>query len=399
MNIITTNEALQDFCSRLRGKPYVTVDTEFMRERTFWPKLCLLQMAGSDANDPAQVAAIDPLAPGLDLAPVLEVMRDQSIVKVFHAARQDVEIFFNLMQEVPQPLFDTQVAAMVCGFGDSVSYETLCAKLTDARIDKSSRFTDWAARPLTEKQVVYALGDVTHLRVVYEKMMARITANGRGEWLDDEMAALLNPKNYAVAPEDAWQRLKLRHEKPQVLVLVQALAAWRERVAQSADVPRSRVLRDEALMEIVHHPPADSVALARIRGLNHGFAEGKHGQEILAVVAAARHVKPGAQFQQDRKHLPNNIGAVVELLKVLLKQVAEEHEVASRMLASGDDLDLIAAEDKPDVPAMQGWRYEIFGKQALALKRGEVSLRISGRRVECVPTARQMEQDNGGHSR
>ncbi len=384
MNIITTTEALAAFCARLQNEPFITVDTEFMRERTYWPKLCLLQMAGANLNDPDQVAAIDPLAEGLDMAPVFALMRDPKIIKVFHAARQDVEIFYNLMGEIPQPLFDTQVAAMVCGFGESVSYETLCAKLADAKIDKSSRFTDWSARPLTEKQVVYALGDVTHLRIVYSRLMAQIISTDRGSWLDDEMETLHDPEIYRTTPERAWERLKLRHEKPQVLHFIQALAAWREKLAQTHDIPRSRVLRDEALLEIAHHPPRDTMALARIRGLGQGFAEGKHGQEIIAVIAEALGQKPTTTQKADHHHLPNNIGPVVDLLRVLLKQVAEENGVASRLLASGDDLDMIATYDQPDVPAMQGWRYELFGKQAQALKRGELALKIEKRMVKFI---------------
>lgn len=384
MQLITTNEALTGFCDRLQTASYITVDTEFMRERTYWPKLCLLQMAGPDLHDPAQVAAIDPLAPGLDLAPVLALMRNPKIIKVFHAARQDVEIFYDLMRDIPQPLFDTQIAAMVCGFGESASYETLCAKLAKATIDKSSRFTDWSARPLTEKQIIYALGDVTHLRIVYEKLMQQIISTGRGEWLDDEMSALLDPKLYAVTPETAWERMKLRHEKPQVLAIVQALAGWREQLAQQNDIPRGRVLRDEALMEIAHHPPRDTAALARIRGLSQGFADGKHGQEILAVVASAQNGKAPLAQKSERHHLPNTIGPVVELLKVLLKQVAEDNEIAPRLLANSEELDLLAAQDNPAIPAMQGWRYDLFGKPAQALKRGDLVLRIRGRKVECV---------------
>ncbi len=384
MQLITTTDALAGFCAALEHAPFVTIDTEFIRERTYWPRLCLLQIAGPDLDDPAQVAAVDPLASGLDLAPVLELLRNQNVLKVFHAARQDVEIFYNLMQEVPQPLFDTQVAAMVCGFGESVSYETLCAKLADAKIDKSSRFTDWAIRPLTEKQITYALGDVTHLRVVYHKLQEQIAASGRESWLAGEMAALHDPALYFTKPEDAWERLRLRHEKPATMVYVRALAAWRERTAQQHDIPRGRVLRDEALMEIAHHPAHDIAALARIRGLGQGFAEGRHGQEILTVIAAARQETP-QQDGEKPKHLPNNIGPVVDLLKVLLKQVCEEHGVASKLLANADDLDLIAASDNPDVPAMQGWRYEMFGKLAQALKRGELALIIEGRKVKVVP--------------
>jgi ribonuclease D len=392
MQLITTTTALAAFCARVQDAAYITVDTEFMRERTYWPKLCLLQIAGADAADPQQVAAIDPLAEGMDLTPVFALMRNPRLIKVFHAARQDVEIFYNLMGTLPQPLFDTQVAAMVCGFGDSASYETLCAKLANAVIDKSSRFTDWSVRPLTEKQILYAVGDVTHLRIVYEKLMAQITASGRGDWLDEEMAALLNPEIYHLMPERAWERLKLRHEKPQVMALVQGLAAWREHTAQQHDIPRGRVLRDEALLEIAHHPATDTAALARIRGLSQGFAEGKHGQEILAVIAAARHNSAPPATKAERRHLPNDLGAVVEVLKVLLKQIAETQGVASRMIATSDELDLIAAQDHPDIPAMQGWRYELFGKHAQALKRGDVVLQVKGRMVQCVPLAAAIEE-------
>jgi ribonuclease D len=386
MTMITTTAALADFCARLRGASFITVDTEFMRERTYWPKLCLIQVAGPDLNDPTQVAAIDPLSPELELRPLLELMQDQSIVKVFHAARQDVEIFYNLTSKVPSPLFDTQIAAMVCGFGEQVSYETLCNKLAKATIDKSSRFTDWAARPLSEKQVTYALGDVTHLRIVYQALMEKIVSSNRGEWLDDEMASLLDEKNYIMTPETAWERLRLRHEKPPVLAQAMALAAWRERLAQQQDVPRSRILRDEALMEIAHHPPQDTVALARIRGLSSGFAEGRHGREILAIVAAARTQALPPRLEAPKQG-PQPAAAVVELLRVLLKQVAEEHDIASRMIANAEELDRIAAEDHPDIPAMQGWRYELFGKRAQALKRGEIALRIKGRKIETFSLA------------
>lgn len=387
MNLITTTEELAAFCAKLRNQPYVAIDTEFMREKTYWPRLCLLQLAGADEDDPAQVAAIDPLAEGLDLAPVLELLCNPQILKLFHAARQDIEIFYNLTQLVPQPLFDTQIAAMVCGFGESASYETLCAKLAEAKIDKSSRFTDWSHRPLTEKQIAYALGDVTHLRTVYRKLRDQIAESGREAWLAGEMAALADPGLYFTTPDEAWERLRLRHEKPQTMAYVRALAAWRERVAQRNDVPRGRILRDEALMEIAHHPPHDVAALARIRGLSQGFAEGRHGQEILVAIAEAAALPLPSAPRQERKNLPNNIGPVVDLLKVLLKQVCDEHGVASKLLANADDLEQIAAFDDPNVPAMQGWRYEIFGKQAQALKRGELAMRIEGRKVRVVPVA------------
>ncbi|HYD69381.1 ribonuclease D, partial [Azospirillum sp.] len=272
MTLITTTSELDAFCRGLAGADYITVDTEFLREKTYYPQLCLIQVAGPDG-----AVAIDPLAEGIDLTSLLDVLVDPNVLKVFHAARQDVEIFFHLTGKIPHPLFDTQVAAMVCGFGESVGYETLVTKLAGARIDKSSRFTDWSARPLTERQLTYALSDVIHLRPAFEKLRKRLNRTGRAHWLEEEMAVLTNPATYTVEPDTSWQRLKVRTNKPRFMAILKELAAWREREAQRRDLPRSRVLRDEALLEIAAHAPTTVDDLARTRGMGRGFAEGKQG--------------------------------------------------------------------------------------------------------------------------
>ncbi|MDE1901555.1 MAG: ribonuclease D [Alphaproteobacteria bacterium] len=377
MSLITTTAALADFCNRQQNAAFITVDTEFMRERTFWPKLCLVQVGGADES-----VAIDPLAEGIDLAPLFDLLANPNVLKVFHAARQDVEIFYNLTGRVPAPMVDTQVAAMVCGYGESASYETLATSLAGAKIDKSSRFTDWARRPLSDKQIDYALGDVIHLREVYRKLKTMLDKNARTAWVAEEMAFLTAPSTYAADPRDAWRRLKLRSDKPRLCALAQEVAAWRDLEAQRLDVPRGRVMRDEALLEIIHHPPQDAAELARIRGVGNGFAESRGGRDLIDAVARALAL-PVDQCPKgdERRNLPGGLGPVVDLLKVLLKQVSEEHGVAAKLIAHTDDLEDIAANDAADVPALHGWRRELFGNLALALKRGEVVLGLKGRRV------------------
>ena len=378
MPLITTTEQLAAFCARHEGAEYLTVDTEFMRERTYWPKLCLVQVGGA-----TEAVAIDPLAAGIDLSPLFALLENPKILKVFHAARQDVEIFYNLTGKVPAPMFDSQVAAMVCGFGEAASYETLASSLAGAKIDKSSRFTDWAHRPLTEKQLAYALDDVIHLRQVYEKLRAKLEKSGRGSWVGEEMAFLSHASTYAVNPKDVWRRLKLRGEKPRSRAILQEIAAWRESEAQRIDVPRNRILRDEAMLEIAHHPPQSVADLARIRGVGNGFAESRAGGELIAAVARGvalplDQAPPG----EERRVLPNGIGAVIDLLKVLLKQVSDEHGVAAKLIATTDELEAIAATDAADVPALHGWRRELFGNLALALKHGELVMGLKGKKVE-----------------
>ncbi len=383
MPMISDTPSLAAFCERLSHAEFVTVDTEFMRERTYWPQLCLVQLGGPD-----EARAVDPLAPGIDLAPLFDLLANPKVLKVFHAARQDVEIFLKATGAVPTPLFDTQVAAMVCGFGDSVGYETLVSQLARARIDKSMRFTDWSLRPLSERQVQYALADVTHLRVAYEKLASMLSTNGRAEWLAQETLELADPATYRTDPEDAWRRLKPRSTSPKFLILLKELAAWREREAQDRDLPRQRVIRDESLTEIAAHAPVSIEELGRTRGLGKGLVEGKMGQAILEVVARARAIPDGdAPVPPDRPDLPRGLGPVVDLLKVLLKMKCDEHGVAQKLVANSADVEAIAADDDAQVPALVGWRRELFGEDALKLKHGRLGLGFctDGRRLRLVP--------------
>lgn len=381
MTLITDNAALAQFCAEQQGAAFVAVDTEFIRERTYWPILCLVQVAG-----PRRAVAIDALAPGLDLTPLLALMAEPSVLKVFHAARQDVEIFYNLSGRLPEPLFDTQVAAMVCGFGDAASYETLVGKLAQAALDKSSRFTDWSHRPLTERQIRYALADVVHLRTVYEKLLQQLALNGRSSWFAEEMAGLADPAIYRTDPGEAWRRFRLRGRvDPRFFGVLRALAAWREIAARQRNLPRGRIMRDEAVLEIAAHIPKSIEALARTRSLGKGVAEGKLGGEILEAVqrglAEAAAVAPPVPA---RPEAPAGVGPLIELLRVLLKQRCEDHQVAQKLVASAEDLEMIAADDNAPVPALSGWRREIFGKDALALKNGRLALTVRGNRVALV---------------
>ena len=383
MPMISDTQSLAAFCQRLKSTPFITVDTEFMREKTYWPQLCLVQVAGPD-----EARAIDPLAPGMDLTPLFELMADTNVLKVFHAARQDVEIFLHLADAIPTPIFDTQIAAMVCGFGDSVGYETLASQLAKARIDKSMRFTDWAMRPLSEKQIQYALADVTHLRVAYEKLVRKVEKNGRISWLSEEMALLTEPGTYRVDPENAWKRLKPRSSSGRFLAVLKELAAWREREAQDRDLPRQRILRDETLTEIAAHHPVDTNELGRTRGIGKGLVEGKMGQAILEAVKRGVAI-PESECPKpaDRVDVPKGLGPVVDLLKVLLKMKCDEHGVASKLVANSADIDAIASDDDADVPALHGWRRDLFGEDALALKHGRLGLGFctDGRRLRMVP--------------
>lgn len=381
MPLITDTARLSEFCARLAQEEFVAVDTEFIREKTYYPQVCLIQLAGE-----GEAYAVDALAPGLDLSPVYDLMRNPNVLKVFHAARQDIEIFMMKMDAVPAPMFDTQVAAMVAGFGEQAGYETLVQALARASIDKSSRFTDWALRPLTEKQVAYALSDVTYLRTVYKKLKERLDRSGRHHWVESEMQTLTDPATYRGDPREMWRRLRVRSQKPRFLAILRELAAWRELAAQQRDIPRQRMLRDEALIEIAAHAPATSDELARTRGLSDGLARGKIGAELLAAVARGVAVPESeAPHMAERPDLPRSNGAVAEILRVLLKMRADEHNVAARLIAASDDLDRLAAEDEPDVPALKGWRREIFGEDAIALKQGRLALVVKGRKLTAVP--------------
>ncbi|OYW66824.1 MAG: ribonuclease D [Bosea sp. 12-68-7] len=376
MNLITTTADLADACARLASHPFVTVDTEFLRETTYYPKLCLIQLASPD-----EAVLVDPLAPELDLAPFFGLMVDEAVVKVFHAARQDLEIVWMLGRVLPSPLFDTQVAAMVCGYGDSVGYEQLANDLAKARIDKSSRFTDWSRRPLNDAQLVYAEADVTHLRDIYLALKADLEQTGREGWVAEEMAVLNSPATYEVKPENAWQRLKGRIRKPKELAVLMELAAWREREAQHRDVPRQRVLKDDALMDIVQRAPRSVEALAELRSVPNGFERSRSGGEVLAAIERGLALDPKTLPRLERERGRGGNGAVLDLLKVLLKAVAEAERVAPKIIASSDDLEAIASDDEAEVPALQGWRREVFGEKALALKSGTLGLRVLRGRV------------------
>jgi ribonuclease D len=384
MTPITTTAELAAFCNALKGRPFVAVDTEFMRETTYWPKLCLIQAAAGDAE-----AVIDPLSEDLDLAPFLDVLRDTSIEKVFHAARQDVEIFNNL-DAMPKPLFDTQVAGMAAGFGEQIAYDALVRQMLKIELDKSSRFTDWARRPLSDAQLTYALADVTHLARLYPMLHERLEKNGRLSWVQEEMAALTAPALYDVNPENAWKRLKPRRHTAKYLAVFRAVAAWRERTAQQRDQPRGRILKDEAIDELATQAPTDAEAINRLRSVPKGFSGSRFGPDLLVAIAEALKDPEAYAPKMDRPtSAPNqNTGAVVELLKVLLKARAEDAGVASKLIATVSDLEKIAAEDEADTQALHGWRRDAFGEDALRLKRGELALVLDGSRVRVVEVRR-----------
>ncbi|MBL0371292.1 ribonuclease D [Rhizobium sp. KVB221] len=388
MRIISDTNALTEACELLAKSDYVAVDTEFLRETTFWPQLCLIQLSGPELD-----AIVDPLVDGIDLAPFFKLMGDSSVTKVFHAARQDIEIIFNRGNLIPHPIFDTQVAAMVCGFGDSASYDSLVQKIKNVQLDKSSRFTDWSHRPLSDKQLDYAIADVTHLRDVYLHLKAELERENRTEWLAEEMAILESRETYDLHPDDAWMRLRMRIRKPIELAILKNLAGWREREARNRDVPRGRVLKDDAIFEIAQQQPKDTDALARLRTIPKGFERSQSGAAILAAVNAALAI-PKADLPKIPRptNLPEGTGAAVEMLKVLLKLIAEKQGVAAKIIASGDDLDMLAAKgEDADVAALHGWRREIFGTPALKMISGEMALRFVNKRVDVVDVAPQAE--------
>jgi ribonuclease D len=380
MQVITNTGALTAFCEALKTADYITVDTEFMRESTFWPILCLVQVAG-----PEDEAIIDPLADGIDLSPLYDLIADENVLKVMHAASQDIEIFHHFGGVTPQPLFDTQIGAMVAGFGDQVGYEGLIAKLAKAQLDKGSRFTDWSARPLSGSQLDYALADVTHLRVAYEKLVAIIEENGRLAWVEQEMVKLAAPEKYEVRPEEAWRRLKPKRAQPRYLAVLQAVAAWRDREAMSRDMPRNRILRDDVLSQIAARPPDNAKTLSRVRGIPKGFVEGKLGRGLMDAVEAGRDLPEGeAPVLPALVDLPPGAGPLMDLLKVLLKYKCDTHDVAQKLVATMADLEAVAASDDADVPALQGWRREVFGDDALRLKHGEIALGAGHGKVRMV---------------
>jgi len=377
MELITSTDVLAAFSKRAAGYDFVTVDTEFLRETTYWPKLCLLQAATLD-----EAVLIDPLAPGLDLSPFFKLLANDKVRKVFHAARQDIEIFVKLTGKVPANIFDTQVAASVCGFGDSVSYDNLVRSITKVELDKSSRFTDWSARPLTEKQKVYALADVTHLRDVYAALVKQVDDTGRWDWVEDELAVLESIHTYVVQPEHAWERLKARLAKPRDVAALKALAAWREQRAQDTDQPRSRILKDDALIELAMQRPLNAESFDKLRAVQRGYGRSSAAAEIVSILKDVEALpKSDLPKLPDRHRGPSPKGAVGDLLRVLLKSVAEDNGVASRIIATSDDIDALVLDDDADVPALKGWRRKLFGDKALAIKHGKLGLAASKKGV------------------
>ncbi len=351
-----------------------------MRESTYWPDLCLIQIA-SDTEE----AIIDPLSKDLDMSALYDLMADTSVVKVFHAARQDIEIFFNLSGKVPTPLFDTQVAAMVCGFGEQISYSMLVQKITKTELDKSSRFTDWAKRPLSEKQLNYAIGDVTHLRDIYKRLKNDLEKSNRSSWLDEEMKLLTSKETYDIQPVDAWKRMKMRVKSRKALGILMELAAWREKLAQSANIPRGRVLKDDALFDIANQAPKNTKDLGQLRAVSEGFARSDKGKQVISAIERGK-AKDLDSIPPLKKGTPLDAQAmaICELLRVLLKAIAANNGVAPKMIASTNDLEKLALSDEADIPALNGWRYELFGLPALRIKRGELLLTVKDQKVQTI---------------
>ncbi len=363
----------------MAGHPFITVDTEFLRETTYYPLLCVAQIASPD-----EAVVVDALAPGIDLAPFYALMADERVMKVFHAARQDIEIVWHAAKLIPHPIFDTQVAAMVLGYGDSISYEQLVARITGDSLDKSHRFTDWTRRPLSEAQLAYAISDVTHLRDIYLALVEDLKRRGRADWVEDEMGVLTSPDTYRMEPENAWKRLTTRVRKPKELAVLIEVAAWREQEAQSRDVPRSRVLKDDAIADIAVQAPTTAERLKTLRSLPKGFERSRWGEAIVAAVGRGLARDPKTLPLQERAQPAANGAAIVELLKVLLRMISEQHHVAAKVIATVDDLERIAASDNAEVPALSGWRRDLFGNKALALKHGKLALAIEKGRVATV---------------
>lgn len=376
MDLIATTSELSAVCARLAKHPVITVDTEFLRETTYYPLLCVVQMASAE-----EAVVVDTLAKGIDLKPFFELMADEKVLKVFHAARQDIEIVWHQAGIVPHPIFDTQVAAMVLGYGDSIAYDQLVERITGHRPDKTHRFTDWSRRPLSKEQMHYAVSDVTHLRDVFAALDADLRKRDRSHWVSLEMEVLTSPKTYDFHPERAWERLKTRVRKPKELAVLMEVAAWREQEAQSRDVPRGRVLKDDAVGDIATHAPTSLERLANLRSLPKGFDRSKWGADIVAAVQRGLARDPATVPKIEKPRGNSNGAATVELLKVLLRMTSERHAVASKVIATVDDLEAIAADDNADVAALQGWRRELFGEAALALKHGRLALAIEKGRV------------------
>ncbi|MBC6440367.1 MAG: ribonuclease D [Rhodospirillales bacterium] len=381
MIVLTDSADVAALCAQLRDEPYVTIDTEFMRERTYWSQLCLIQIAGKD-----EVAAIDPRTNGIDLQPFFDLLADESVLKVFHAARQDLEIFFHMTSHVPHPVFDTQVAAMVCDFGDQIGYEAIVRKVIGQHVDKDSRFTDWCRRPLTDKQIKYALADVTHLRPVYESIAATLEKKGRTAWIEEEMAVLTSADTYRVDIDQVWQRIKMKGCKPRQMAALRELAAWREKTAQAKDIPRNRIIKDDALVQIALQLPKSLEEMDTIRLVPQGMARSNNGKGMLAAVGRALALSDDdlPKKEMNERPPPAAPAALVDLMKTLLRAKCEMEGVAPRLVANMSEVERFAAQDDPDSPLVHGWRNEIFGKDARRLKAGKLALAPDGESLKLI---------------
>lgn len=377
--IIQTQSELDDLCARLSQCPYLAIDTEFLRDKTYFPKLCLLQMAGPGVD----AAAVDPVATDLDWTPVRDLMANKNVLKVFHAARQDLEIFYHLYKVLPTPIYDTQVAAMVCGFGDQVAYNALVRELVGTELEKNAQFTDWSRRPLSPKQIRYALDDVVYLREVYEKLHAKLVKDGREQWVFEEMSILNSPRTYQNPPDEAWNRIRIRSDRADVLAVLRALAAWREEEAVRKDVPRSRIIKDETLADIAIYKARDEESLLQIRSLQGDIARGKVGKQIVEIVAKTLD-SPKETWPRivKKEPFPKSAAGTLEMLKMLLRINCAEADVAAKLVADSEDLERIATEERPDVAALSGWRLELFGQDALDLKAGKIGLSLDRGKIK-----------------
>lgn len=378
MHVITSSQQVAELCKSLAQHEFITIDTEFLREKTYYPKLCLVQV-----SSPAKEAyAIDPLAAGMDLSPLFELLENPKVLKVFHAGRQDMEIFYNLMGKVPAPFFDTQIAAMVCGYGDSIGYENLVRNITGGSIDKTSQFTDWSVRPLSERQIIYALGDVTHLCDVYVSLRDQLIKRGRLSWLDQENEILATAETYQNNPYKTWERVKIRSPQPKSLAILREVAAWREIQAQTRNIPKTWIMKDETLAEIAGHAPTNIEQLKKIRGISSDIAQSKTGEQILGCIKTAL-ATPKSDWPQPEKRvvLPPRVSAAIDILKMLLKVQCTEHDVAPKLVASQNDIEAIALDDNANVPALKGWRREVFGDDALAVKHGKLAIGLKDGKV------------------
>lgn len=376
--IISNQTELNALCEELSAGPYFTIDTEFLRDKTYYPQLCLIQVA-SPKGEPK---AIDPLMDGIDLTPLFNLMLDEKILKVFHAARQDLEIFFNLMRKVPHPIFDTQVAAMVCGFGESIGYYSLVADICGVHLDKGAQFTDWSRRPLSKKQLIYALDDVTYLRDIYEDLATKLVETGRTTWLEQEMEILTSNETYENKPEDSWERIKVRTDKPKVLAVLREVSAWREREAQSRDVPRQRIVKDEVLADMAIHPPETAEELGKIRGLSADFARGRMGKGLLEAVLKGLATPPKDCPRMERRpKFPSEMTPTLEMLKMLLRIQCAAHGVAPKLVANTEELEALIMNPGGDLTILKGWRDEIYGKVARKLMNGEIALCLKDKQI------------------